>query len=153
MNTMIAGMWEELDYDADNCQTKQNDAGNAAAIVRAAGQEANLWSDVDRDAWMVSGKHNFGNGWAFKFSYMDADDLDCGEPSCGGQVTSDNDTDADAWNVGLTYTMPAGTELRLTYSDVDNSDQSNYDFGIGSTTNGQGEDVDMWAIGIVHWFD
>ena len=152
MNTMIAAMWEELDYDADNCIHTKTDPDLDKGIV-AGGAATNLWNDVDREAWMISGKHNFGNGFAAKFSYMDADDLDCGESTCGGAVTDDGDTDADAWNVGLTYTMPAGTELRVTYSDVDNSDQSDYDFGIGSTGNAQGEDVDMWAIGIVHWFD
>ena len=141
MNTMVAAMWEELDYDADDCV--RSGTGDPVSTI---------WSDVDRDAWMISGKHNFGNGFAAKFSYMDADDLDCGDDACGG-ITDDGETDADAWNVGLTYTMPAGTELRVTYSDVDNSDQSNYDFGIGGSGVGQGEDVDMWAIGIVHWFD
>ena len=135
-------LWETMDYDADNCVTTADGA--------AAG---NLWQDVDRDAWMISGKHNFGNGFAFKFSYMDADDLDCGDPTCGGTVVDDSDTEAEAYNLGITYTMPAGTELRLTYSDVDNDDQSDYDFGIGSTGQGQGQDVDMFAVGIVHWFD
>ena len=153
MNTMLAAMWEELDYDADDC-----------IIPDGSGDLDILWDDVERDAWMVSGKHSFGNGWAVKFSYMDADDLDCPGGTCGATavndknvvtagVADDGDTDADAWNVGITYTMPAGTELRLTYSDIDNSDESNYDFGIGGAGAGKGEDVDMWAIGIVHWFD
>ena len=143
MDTMVAAMWEELDYDADDCVNTLT--GNTAT---------NLWSDVDRDAWMISGKHGFGNGWAVKFSYMDADDLDCGDEANCGAVIDDGQTDADAWNLGLTYTAPAGTELRVTYSDVDNSSQSDYDLGIfGSNGQGQGEDVDMWAIGIIQWFD
>jgi predicted porin len=145
MNTMLAAMWEDMDYDTDRCSSE-----DGAVDV--------LWSDVERDAWMLSGKHNFGNGVAFKFSYMNADDLDCPEGWCysnavDGEPFSDGSTDAEAWNVGLTYTMPAGTELRLTYSDVDNSAGSNYDFGIGGAGNSVGEDLDMWAIGIVHWFD
>ena len=143
MNTMVAAMWEDLDYEADGCVSLAEDTAGL--------DNPNLWTDVERDAWMVSVKHNFGNGWAVKFTYMDADDLECGASSVdgspdacglGGQVTDDGDTDAEAWNLGLTYTMPAGTELRLTYSDVDNSDQSDYDFGIGSTGNAKGQDVE-----------
>jgi len=48
--------------------------------------------------------------------------------------------------------MPAGTELRLTYSDINNEANSNYDFGINATAAAQGNDVDMWAFGIVQWF-
>jgi len=66
--------------------------------------------------------------------------------------TTDKDTDATAFNLGLFYTMPAGTELRLTYSDINNEANSNYDFGINATAAAQGNDVDMWAFGIVQWF-
>ena len=72
---------------------------------------------------------------------------------------SDNNTDAQAYNLGLFYTMPAGTELRLTYSQVDNDDNAGYDFGIGGTNlwnvtdDNRDEDVEMFAVGIVHWFD
>ena len=63
-----------------------------------------------------------------------------------------DDSDASAYNVGVFYTMPAGTELRLTYSKVDNEDASHYDFGIGGTGVDAGEDVEMYAIGLVQWF-
>ena len=58
------------------------------------------------------------------------------------------------WNVGLFYTMPGGTELRLTYSEVDNDDNGSYGQGISGTGLGSpGAEIEMFAVGIVHWFD
>ncbi len=106
---------------------------------------------VERDAWMVSGKVKFGGPVDFRFSYMDADDL---EVSCGSCMGDWQDTAADAWNVGLFYTMPAGTELRLTYSEVDNDKNGSYGQGISGTGLGTaGSEIEMFALGIVHWFD
>ena len=141
-------MWENLQYEADGCDVE------------------NIWSDTERDAWMISGIQNFGNGFDVRFSYMDADELDCSTSvsgSCGsdgifGNTVSEDETDANAWNVGIFYTMPAGTELRLTYSEVNNSDDSNYDYGIGGTNlfnsagDGNDEDQSFFAVGIVQWF-
>lgn len=143
--TWIAAMYEDLSYDADGCVT-------ANTGVALTGADRPVWADVERDAWMVSGKHTFGNGMDFRFSYMDADEWDCGAES-GCQGTAEDDTDANAYNLGLFYTMPAGTELRVTYSEVDNEDRSQYDFGINGGGAQLGEDVDMLAVGIVHWFD
>ena len=196
-STWIAAMFETLEYDADNCVAQY---GGELRPIQT------LWSDVERDSFMISGKHSFGNGFDVRFSYMDADELDCPGGVCGepgfygeyagfgggfegnqrvnnvnrthinrGGVTpvspptpesmrndnyfSENDTDAQAYNIGLFYTMPAGTELRLTYSKVDNENNAGYDFGIGSTNlwnvtdDGEDEDVEMFAVGIVHWFD
>ena len=105
---------------------------------------------IERDAWMVSGKIKFGGPVDFRFSYMDADDL---EISCNACTGDWDETAAQAWNVGVFYTMPAGTELRLTYSEVDNDDNGSYDFGIGGVGAGVGGEVEMFAVGIVHWFD
>ncbi len=106
---------------------------------------------IERDAWMVSGKIKFGGPVDFRFSYMDADDL---EVSCGSCSGDWDETAADAWNVGLFYTMPAGTELRLTYSEVDNDDNGTYGQGISGTGLGSpGAEIEMFAVGIVHWFD
>ena len=101
---------------------------------------------------MVSGKIKFGGPVDFRFSYMDADDL---EVSCGAACSGDwDETAADAWNVGLFYTMPNGTELRMTYSEVDNDDNGSYGQGIsGSGLGTAGNEIEMFALGIVHWFD
>ena len=104
----------------------------------------------ERDAWMVSGKVKFGGPLDVRFSYMDADDL---EISCGACRGDWQETAADAFNVGLFYTMPAGTELRLTYSEVNNDDNGTYGQGISGTGLGTGGDIEMFAVGIVHWFD
>ena len=115
--------------------------------VATAGQNVK----IERDAWMVSGKIKFGGPIDFRFSYMDADDLEISCASCSGDW---DETAAQAWNVGMFYTMPAGTELRLTYSEVDNDDNGTYGQGISGTGLGTpGEEVEMFAVGIVHWFD
>ena len=106
---------------------------------------------IERDAWMVSGKVKFGGPVDFRFSYMDSDDLEISCTSCSGDW---NESAADAWNIGLFYTMPAGTELRLTYSEVDNDDNASYGQGISGTGLGvAGGQIEMFALGIVHWFD
>ena len=33
---------------------------------------------IERDAWLISGKHNFPGPWDFRFMYQEADDYDCG---------------------------------------------------------------------------
>ena len=141
MSTQISAMWETLEYDWDDCA-----GGTLLTPNGALGNDAaNL--ELERDAWMISGKQTFGNGFDFRFSYMDGDEFDC--DTC---ATTEDDTDATAFNVGIFYTMPAGTELRLTYSDVDNEDNANYDYGIGGAGTTIGGDTDFWAIGIVQWF-
>ncbi len=106
---------------------------------------------IERDAWMVSGKIKMGGPIDFRFSYMDADDLEVSCASCSGDW---DETAADAFNVGIFYTMPAGTELRLTYSEVNNDDNGTYGQGISGTGLGSpGVEIEMFAVGIVHWFD
>ena len=107
---------------------------------------------IERDAWMVSGKIKFGGPVDFRFSYMDADDL---EVSCGSCSGDWNETAADAWNVGIFYTMPAGTELRLTYSEVDNDRNGYVRSGHLRYRTGYclAAEIEMFAVGIVHWFD
>ncbi len=140
MTTQISAMWENLEYDHEVC-------GRNTIATHVADGSGSL--DLERDAWLLSGKQTFGNGFDFRFSYMDADEYDC---STG--CTTEDDTDGTAMNLGVYYTMPAGTEFRVTYSEVDNEDNAAYDFGIsGSGTSGRtGDDVSMIALGIVQWF-
>ena len=159
-STWIAAMYETLEYDA-SCQvvTRASAAamGSTAAVSAQFGATNNtnapIWSGVERDAFMISGKHDFGNSIDFRFSYMDADEWDCDADVC--RAEDERDTDADAINVGLFYTMPAGTELRATYSEVSNENNAGYDFGIypGANGNAIGGDIEMFAVGIVHYFD
>ncbi len=123
------------------------------ALVSSAKKAATAGSNVtvERDAWMVSGKLKFGGPIDFRFSYMDADDLEVSCAACSGDWS---ETAADAWNIGMFYTMPGGTELRLTYSEVNNDDNGTYGQGISGTGLGTaGAEVEMFAVGIVHWFD
>ena len=135
-STQVSAMWETLEYDWEGCVS----ASSAMSAVMTGNDV-----DVERDAFMVSAKQTFGNGFDMRFSYMDADKLEVG----GSDL---NDSDAKAYNIGMFYTMPAGTELRLTYSKVDNEDASHYDFGINGAQPTAGEDNKMWAVGIVQWF-
>jgi len=136
----LAGMWETLEYDWDNC------AGNAdadqffAAFANTSGD-----IEVERDAFMLSGVIGFGNGFDIRASYMNSEELEL-------DGSDQSDTDAQAYNIGLFYTMPAGTELRATYSKVDNESNAAYDFGIYGSGNAVGDDAEMFAVGIVQWF-
>ena len=135
-STQVSAMWETLEYDWEGCVS----APSAMAAVMTGNDV-----DVERDAFMISAKQTFGNGFDMRFSYMDADELEVS----GSDL---NDSDAKAYNIGMFYTMPAGTELRLTYSKVDNEDASHYDFGINGAQPTAGEDNKMWAVGIIQWF-
>ncbi|MCY4611451.1 MAG: porin, partial [Gammaproteobacteria bacterium] len=131
---------EELTAAVEAADAMPRDASTAGQNIK-----------VERDAWMVSGKIKMGGPIDFRFSYMDADDL---EVSCGSCSGDWDETAADAWNVGVFYTMPAGTELRLTYSEVSNDDNGTYGQGISGTGLGSpGAEIEMFAVGIVHWFD
>ncbi len=146
-STWISGMYEDLEYEHENCSSSDGFLGGNGAGT----------NEVERDAWMISGKHNFAGPLDFRFSYMSADDLECDLNGVSGVCLgnpngTDDSTDADAFNVGLFYTMPAGTELRVTYSEVNNSSNAHYDFGISPADNGVGGDLEMIALGVVQWF-
>ena len=146
-STWISGMYEDLEYEHDDCTIGDGTLGGTGL---AGGK-----NEVERDAWMISGKHNFPGPLDFRFSYMDADDLDCdlngGTGTCASG-NSDSSSGGDAYNLGLFYTFPAGTELRVTYSEVSNDRNANYDFGISPAGVGVGGDLEMIAVGIVQWF-
>jgi predicted porin len=146
----LAGMFETLEYDWDDCGGNAIAAGDASST----GDNTRMFKavnatsgsiEVERDAFMLSGVIGFGNGFDVRASYMDADELEV-------DGSNQDDTDAKAYNLGVYYTMPAGTELRATYSKVDNESNAGYDFGIGGTNAQVGDDVEMFAVGIVQWF-
>lgn len=148
----LAAMYETLEYDWDACAgaVQYSTSGGGGHLTPNTDGDV----DLERDAWMVSGVFNFGNGFDIRGSYMDADEVDC------NTCPTDKDTDATAFNLGVFYTMPAGTELRLTYSEINNKENASYDFGINPVSfdgsgNGfysTGRDLEMFAIGLVQWF-
>jgi hypothetical protein len=142
MSLTLSAMYEELNLEINNIGPGVT--GNA---LFAPGSTI----DLERNAWMVSGKLDFVGPLDLRFSYMSADEYDCDAGACGGLAT-DDDTDADAYNIGLFYTMPAGTELRLTYSVVDNEDNANYDYGINGSGVAVGNEAEAISIGMVQWF-
>lgn len=132
----VSAMWERLEYDLSDCNVLSDfdDTGSY---------------EIERDAWMLSGVVNFGNGFDVRASYMNADELEIDSDLYNGDF---DNSDADAFNLGVFYTLPAGTEFRATYSEVNNSQNSNYDVGINGTGVATGDDVSIWAVGIVQWF-
>ena len=160
MEIRLSAMYEDLEYEFTKVSSFDGamsafgySNSESYALDTSTRDSATLDDDVkiERNAWLFSGKFKFGPRADFRFSYMDADELDI---SCGVCTGDWQDTAADAWNVGLFYTMPAGTELRLTYSEVDNDNNGTYGQGISGTGLGTpGVEIEMFALGIVHWFD
>ncbi len=153
-STRISLAYEEMSWEWDDC-------AGGVGIGAANGpfdftQNATNSVDVERDVWLISGKHDFPGPLDFRFMYQDADDFDCG----GGSLTAGNDCNgisesssgADALSLGLYYTMPAGTELRLVWGEVDNDSNSANGFGILSNGIIQGGEEENWQLGIVQWF-
>jgi len=160
----------QADVSLNNCGGDKVSHDMNAAMITAAGgldavekdlymkgtREISTMGDnvrIEREAWMVSGKIKFGGPVDFRFSYMDADDLEvsCGSDFCGGDW---QDTDADSWNVGMFYTTPTGTEFRVTYTELNNNTNSSYALGVtGAGYGSVGNDIEMFSVGVVQWFD
>jgi len=141
-STAIAAMWENIEYDWEDCTTTN------ATFVSVADGGNDL--DLEKDTWLVSFTHAFGNGWDVRGMYMDADEFDC---STG--CTTEDDTDATAYSGGIGYTTPGGTMFAVKYAHVDNEDNSRYDTGIypaGGGTIANGADSSVWAFSITAGF-
>ena len=157
--TRISAAYEEMEYDWEHC------GGTTGAgpfdFAKTGGMV-----DFERDAWLISGKHDFPGPLDFRFMYMEADDFECGssmktytmngagervmDTDCAG--ISESDSGAEAFSVGMYYTFPAGTELRLVYGEVDNDSNSQNDFGINGDSIRMGGKNESWQIGMVQWF-
>ena len=151
-STAIAGMWENIEYDWEDCAgpgAVGAGAGGVASFVSTGLAGApNL--ELEKDTWLISINHAFGNGWGIRGTYLDADEFDCD----AGCVT-DDDTDATSYSLGIDYTTPGGTMLAVKYATVDNEDNSRYDTGFwaaGDGTLSPGSDVDVWGLSITQAF-
>ena len=82
--------------------------------------------DLERDAWMVSLNHAFGNGWGIRGTYLEADEFDC---DVADGCATDNDTDATSFSLGVDFTTSSGLMLAVKYAMVDNEDNARYDTG------------------------
>ncbi len=143
-STAIAGMYEQLEYDWDDCL-----AGGVATFV-STGSAAATGLDLEKDTWMVSINHAFGNGWGIRGTYLDADEYDC---DVGDGCLTDNDTDATSFSMGVDYTTPMGTMFSLKYAEVDNSSNSRYDTGFyPAGVNANGQDSQVIGLGITQGF-
>ena len=167
-STRLSWAYEEMEYDWDNCTkdlvADEDGKPKTTGLQGGAGPFAYHLTggvvDFERDAWLVSGKHDFPGPLDFRFMYMEADDFDCGAnmgvdgvSNCAG--ISENSSGAEAFSVGLYYTLPAGTELRMVYGEVDNDRNSANGFGISSAAGGpaiQGGTEESLQFGVVQWF-
>lgn len=151
--TTLSLAYEQMSWEWDNCATAGNSAGPFAIASNATGSV-----DVERDVWLVSGKHNFPGPIDVRWMYAEADDFDCG----GGSTIVGNDCNgidssssgAEQLSLGVYYTMPAGTELRFVYGEVDNDAGSANSWGINATghTVVQGGKAETFQVGLVQWF-
>ena len=155
-STRISGAYEDMSYDWDDC------AGGAAAAPGVTGGPFNFAAnatgsvDFERDAWLISGKHDFPGPLDFRFMYADADDFDCGSSTVTATTNcnsiNESSSSADSISLGLYYTMPAGTEIRFAWGKVDNDRNSANGFGIGSEGIIAGGEEEVYQIGVVQWF-
>ena len=163
-STRISWAYEEMEYDWDYCA-----GGGDGPFNHSGNMIANMGNvDIERDAWLISGKHDFPGPLDFRFMYMEADDFECSgmqskfveevdgaddmvtTKNCGG--IDESSSGAEAFSVGLYYTMPAGTELRMVYGEVDNDANSRNGFGISSAGVVAGGDEESFQFGVVQWF-
>ena len=161
-SAQLGVMWEDLEYELEG-------TGDIRATMGGFGYGANFntymasadgtpttlgGGDVTfgREAFQVTGKIKFGGPLDFRFSYMDADDLEMECAMCSGDW---QDTAADSVSVGLVYTLPAGTEMRMTYTEVNNDANGTYNLGISGAGlfSTRGRDIEMFAIGFAQGFD
>ncbi len=155
-STRLSWAYEEMEFDWEYC-TAGGD-GPYQLVENVYGQTGMV--DLEREAWLISGKHNFPGPWDFRFMYQDADSYDCGAVmanthmgvanNCGG--ISESSSGAEAISLGLYYTMPAGTELRMVWGEVDNDRNSRSGFGIGSAGVEPGGTEESIQFGMVQWF-
>lgn len=150
-STRLSLAYEEMSWEWDECATTGNSAG---PFTISATTDGNI--DVEREVWLVSGKHDFPGPLDFRFMYSQADDFDCSNnsnivgQSCGG--IDDSSSGAEQLSLGLYYTMPAGTELRFVYGQVDNDRNSANDWGINAVGVVQGGEAETYQLGMVQWF-
>ena len=158
-STRLSWAYEEMEYDWDSCTAATTPAGTVAGPFDFT--RTNGMVDFEREAWLVSGKHDFPGPLDFRFMYMEADDFDCGasmESIMDGRSTNcaginENSSGAEAFSVGLYYTLPAGTELRMVYGEVDNDSNSANGFGISSAGGAcAGCEEESFQFGVVQWF-
>jgi hypothetical protein len=145
-STGVATMWEEIEYDWDDCVA----GGIAAFVTTGAAGATNL--GLEKETWLVSINHQFGNGWAVRGMYLDSDEFEC---SVVNGCTTETDTDASSLSLGVDFTTSGGTMFSLKYAEVDNEANSRYDTGFwaaGDGTLAAGSDVEVWGVGITQAF-
>ena len=77
-STRLSLAYEEMSWEWDDCDSATGAAGNGPFDTS---QVAGGNIDVERDVWLVSGKHDFPGPLDIRWMYSEADDFDCGTGS------------------------------------------------------------------------
>jgi len=148
----LSAMFENMEYEADDvAATYFNLLGfNTTAMGSVtAGDNVN----IERDAWLVSGKYATGGPLNFRFMYAEADDYDGTWTVASGNDNLINDSGADMLVLGLYYSLGESTEFGLTYNEISNDTYGAYGTGIGGKGLGAtGTDTEIIAINVITMF-
>ncbi len=143
-STAIAAMWENIEYEWDDCAK----GGIASFVSVGLDKATNL--KLNKDTWLASFTHGFGNGWDIRGTYMDSGEFDCS--TSGGCSTKDH-TDATSYNLGFGYTTPGGTMYALKYAHVNNETNARYDTGFyNAGVTAKGGDSSVLGVSITAGF-
>ena len=148
----LSAMFENMEYEADDvAATYFNLLGfNTTAMGSVtAGDNVN----IERDAWLVSGKYATGGPLNFRFMYAEADDYEGTWSVASGEDNLKNDSGADMLVLGLYYSLGDSTEFGLTYNEISNDTYGAYGTGIGGKGLGAtGTDTEIIAINVITMF-
>ena len=148
----LAAMWENLEYEFDSVATTVfAEFGFNTTVFGTVTAGTNV--DIDRDAWMISGKLTTNSPFNFRFMYAEADDYDVTATFASGQSNRTSDTGADMTVLGVYYSLGDSTEFGLTYNEVSNDTYGAYGTGIGAAGLGAtGSDNEIIALNVITMF-
>ena len=148
----LAAMWENLEYEFDSVATTVfAEFGFNTTVFGTVTAGTNV--DIDRDAWMISGKLTTNSPFNFRFMYAEADDYDVTATFASGQSNRTSDTGADMTVLGVYYSLGDSTEFGLTYNEVSNDTYGAYGTGIGAVGLGAiGSDNEIIALNVITMF-
>ena len=155
-SAQLGVMWEDLEYELENTTDIRTTMASFGYLgnfdYMGTAELGGGTVEFGREAVQVTGKIKFGGPLDFRFSYMDADDMEMSCTACRGDWQN---TAADSISVGFVYTLPAGTEMRMTYTELNNDASGTYALGISGAgiLAPAGRDIEMFAIGFAQGFD
>jgi hypothetical protein len=148
----LSAMWENLEYEFDDVATNVfSEFGFSTGVFGTVTAGTNV--EIDRDAWLISGKYSTGGPLNFRFMYAEADDYDVDATFASGQTNRTSSTGADMLALGVYYSLGDSTEFGLTYNEVSNDTYGAYGTGIGAAGLGAvGSDTEIVALNVITMF-